>query len=915
MAKRILPYLTLCLCLLSLLFIPVTADATAVQKVLVLHSYDPHFRVTAEETEGMLAVFNAHPGQVQLQFEYLDAKQYSDPVYLTEILDTVFRHKLANKRFDLVLAADNDALNFVERHRRDFFAGLPVVFCGINDFTPDMIAGDADITGVTEHPSFLQTIDIALSLHSGARELIFVGSPQNETGKSVRKELKLLEPGYAKRARFTFWDDVPIEELTARFQKLPADRLVFIYSFVKDKSGFALLPDDSIKRIREATAAPIYSFWSFFIGKGIVGGQLISNKAQGELGAELALRVLKGEAPRSIPVQNHQANKLIFDYQQLERFGISEKKLPPNSTVINLPKKAYSINKRAFWSILGLLLLFATISALLANAIIGRRRAESRQHESETLYKTLVDNVPLGITLIGPDNRIRMINRAQAELLGQPAEWYVGRVCYEEFEHRDTKCPRCPGSISIEEGGVAVAESEGVRGDGSPVTVRIHTVPLRGGGKQSGFIEVVEDITSAKRAEAERQKMEQQLLHAQKLESLGVLAGGIAHDFNNILTTIIGNADLALMRIAPESAVLENLKRIEQAALRAADLARQMLAYSGKGTFVIEPTDLNHLVEEMGHMLEVSISKKASLRYDLRRPLPLVEVDATQIRQIIMNLVINASEAIGDNTGVISVRTGSMDCGTEYLLDAWLTDPVPAGRYVFLEVSDSGCGMDKETLARIFDPFFTTKFTGRGLGMAAVLGIIRGHQGAIKVYSEPGKGSNFKVLLPASARSVGMAADRESCATRDETWRGEGIALLVDDEETVRGIGSDMLRELGFEVVTAADGREAVQLYASRDDIDVVVLDLTMPLMDGEQCFRELRRIDPDARIIMSSGFSEYEVTRKFMGQGVAAFVQKPYKLSALRDVLRTTLAKGGEGGDHVGRGAGMNHPFSAQPR
>ncbi|UPU35538.1 response regulator [Geomonas paludis] len=893
MAKRILSCLTLCLCLLSHLFLSLPADASVAKKVLVLHSYDPHFRVTAEETEGMLAVFKKYSDQVQLQFEYLDAKQYSDPVYLTDVLDAVFAHKLAGKRFDLVLAVDNDALTFVERHRRDLFAGLPVVFCGINDFTPDMIAGDSNITGVTEHPSFAETIDIALLFHPAAQEIVFVGSPQNETGKSVRRELKGLEPAYQARARFTFWDDIPIEELTVKLRALPPGRLVFIYSFVKDKSGFALLPDDSIKRIRAATSGPIYSFWSFFIGKGIVGGELVSNRAQGELGAELALRVLNGERPGAIAVQTHQANKLIFDYQQLERFSISTKTLPKGSTVINRPQNAYSINKQAFWMILGLLLLFATISVLLANAIIGRRRAESRQLASENLYKTLVENVPLGISLIDNENRIRTINRSQAELLGRPPEWYQGRHCYREFEGREERCPHCPGVIAMETGTVAVVETEGIRADGSRISVRIHAVPLVGlAGIPSGFIEVVEDITGAKQAEAERQKMEQQLLHAQKLESLGVLAGGIAHDFNNILTAIIGNAELALMRIPREAAALENVKRIEQAALRAADLARQMLAYSGKGTFVVEPTDLNRLVEEMGHMLEVSISKKVTLHYDLCRPLPLVEVDATQVRQIVMNLVINASEAIGDATGEISVRTGAMECSREYLLDTWLTDPAPEGLYVFLEVSDTGCGMDGETIARIFDPFFTTKFTGRGLGMAAVLGIIRGHQGAIKVYSEPGRGSNFKVLLPASGLPIEEADDQESRREQGEAWHGSGTALLVDDEETVRRIGADMLRELGFEVLTAADGCEAVQIYAARQDLAVVVLDLTMPQMDGEQCFRELRRIDPQARVIMSSGFSEYEVTRKFAGKGVAGFIQKPYKLSALREVLRSCLAK-----------------------
>jgi PAS domain S-box-containing protein len=391
------------------------------------------------------------------------------------------------------------------------------------------------------------------------------------------------------------------------------------------------------------------------------------------------------------------------------------------------------------------------------------------------------------------------------------------------------------------------------------------------------------DVTELKQATEDRISFEKQLLHAQKLESLGVLAGGIAHDFNNILTAIIGNAEMALMRLNPESPAIDNLQRIEKAAARAADLARQMLAYSGKGHFVIEAIDLNRLVEEMGHMLEVSISKKAVLRYNLTQDLPAINVDATQIRQIVMNLVINASEAIGDKSGVIAITTGCQECTENDLKNAWLADPVSEGLYVYLEVADTGCGMDSETLARIFDPFFTTKFTGRGLGMAAVLGIIKGHKGAIKVCSEPNRGNSFRVLLPAAEKP----AELFDAGSSGDDWQGSGTVLLVDDEETVRDIGGEMLRELGLGVITATDGRDALAKYSSHKDISLVVMDLTMPHMDGEECFRELRQLNPDVKVIMSSGFSEHEVVQKFAGKGLAGFIQKPYKLSELRDALK----------------------------
>jgi PAS domain S-box-containing protein len=390
-------------------------------------------------------------------------------------------------------------------------------------------------------------------------------------------------------------------------------------------------------------------------------------------------------------------------------------------------------------------------------------------------------------------------------------------------------------------------------------------------------------ITARKRADEERLNLEKQLLHTQKLESLGVLAGGIAHDFNNILTSIIGNADLALMRLGPESPVADNLHRIELASSRAADLARQMLAYSGKGHFVIERLDVNKLLEEMLHMVEVSISKRATLRLNLSRQPAIIEADASQMHQVVMNLVINASEALGEENGTITVTSGTLECDRIYLDNIWPNQQLPEGTYVVVDVADTGCGMSKETTARIFDPFFTTKFTGRGLGMAAVFGIIKGHKGAIKVYSEEGKGSLFKILLPAST----TLAKAPPVKPAEEQWQGNGTVLLVDDEEFVRSIGTDMLKELGFEVVTAEDGQEALDIYTGRQNIDIVILDLTMPRLDGEQTFHALRALKPAVKVIISSGYNEQDVTSKFAGMGLAGFVQKPYKFSVLRDALR----------------------------
>ena len=388
--------------------------------------------------------------------------------------------------------------------------------------------------------------------------------------------------------------------------------------------------------------------------------------------------------------------------------------------------------------------------------------------------------------------------------------------------------------------------------------------------------------------EAARVRFEARLQETQKLESLGVLAGGIAHDFNNLLTSILGNASLARLDLPPHSPANHSLERIETASLRAADLCKQMLAYAGKGRLVVQPVNLTQLVQETAHLLQVSISKRAVLKFDLAPNLPAVLVDASQLRQIVMNLVINASEAIGERSGVIALATGLVRADREYLADSRLAGDLSEGDYVFLEASDTGCGMTPEIQARIFEPFFTTKFTGRGLGLAAVLGIVRGHRGALKVDSVPGKGSTFRLLLPVTHELAQPTSEPNPLTTG---WRGHGRILVVDDEETVRTVVARVLENLGFTVTLASDGREAVKIFEAQPDaFTMVVVDLTMPHMDGTEAFARMRRVRPDLRVVLMSGYSEPDATVAFAGKGLAGFLQKPFELIHLHDKVRAVF-------------------------
>ena len=400
-----------------------------------------------------------------------------------------------------------------------------------------------------------------------------------------------------------------------------------------------------------------------------------------------------------------------------------------------------------------------------------------------------------------------------------------------------------------------------------------------------------QDITFRKKAEEDRHKLQIKMQEAQKLESLGVLAGGIAHDFNNLLTVIMGNASLA--REDPGAAT-ESLQQIETATQRAADLCRQMLAYAGKSRTSMEGVDLNSIVTDTVHLLRLSISKNAILDFALAPQSLPIEADHSQIRQVIMNLVINASDSIGDSSGRIRVSTSRQTVTAETLREARLGQELPPGEYIAFEVHDEGCGMSEETLTRIFDPFFTTKFAGRGLGLAAVLGIVRAHHGAFFVHSSLGQGSTFRMLLPPSSKP--LAIDRSRLAAQTPVVSPllqPGSFLVVDDEPHVRKLACNILERQGHTVALASDGYEALALaLAHGDRFTAVLLDLTMPGMDGPSTLRELRQMKIDVPVLIMSGYSEIDARTRFAEDPKLAFLPKPFTGEVLLANLYDLLAR-----------------------
>ncbi len=531
-----------------------------------------------------------------------------------------------------------------------------------------------------------------------------------------------------------------------------------------------------------------------------------------------------------------------------------------------------------------------TIVALLVVALANDEVHKLRDTlcASETRFEAFMNAMPILVWLRDDEHRYVYTNPHYCEIMRiAPEEWY-GKSLDEvwpaevakQFLHNDRLAAESPVPIEVRESAV------------TPDGVHRHWMNVKfcyrdpAGHRFHGGLGL--DITRQMEMEDETRRLEKRLYQSQKLESLGILAGGVAHDFNNLLTAILGNLSLAKMQAPPSGPLVDCLGKVEHASMRAAELCQQMLAYSGRGCLAPKEFDLNELVRELSGLLGPLISSRAEVVLDLAPGALPIRGDATQLRQVAMNLLTNASEAIGDRPGTIRIRTAKRTIAPGHIDDGDHPHEWTPGDYAVLEVTDSGCGMDAATQARIFEPFFSTKFTGRGLGLAAVQGILRGHKGGIRVASEPGRGSTFTVLLPAFEPPKAKPASRERVLGRSGLGK---LILIIDDEADVRAVMQRVLEVSGFSVLHAADGLEGVATYREhKNKVNLVLLDLSMPRQSGAETFRQIRAIRPDAQVILTSGFGPNQALEEFEGHGLAAFLRKPFRVEELLDAVFKVL-------------------------
>lgn len=519
--------------------------------------------------------------------------------------------------------------------------------------------------------------------------------------------------------------------------------------------------------------------------------------------------------------------------------------------------------------------------------ITERKKTEDALRESEHRFRSFVENAGEIVYALTPEGIFSYVSPNWTEFMAEPPEMAVGRS-YESYVHPDDVplCHQFLENILKDKGRPNRVEYRVIRKDGE---CRWHTSTASLHRDKSGlpvsFVGIARDITDYKRAEEERERFQVQLRHAQKMEVVGTLAGGVAHDFNNLLQAVIGYTQILLMDKKKNNPDLPRLNAIRHAADRAADLVRQLLTFSRKADTDLIPLDLNREVEHARQILESTIPKMIDIVIRLTGDLWMIKADPVQIEQIILNLGTNAADAMPDG-GKLFIETENITLDEEYARSHLGAEP---GTYVLLTVSDTGHGMDKETIEHIFDPFFTTKEIGKGtgLGLASVYGIVKSHGGYIMCYSEVGQGTTFKIYLPATEQP-----DMETTAIiSDPPRRGTETVLLVDDEELIRSFASQALREFGYTVITASSGEDALQIYAHKPgEIDLVIMDIGMPGMGGHKCLQEMIRMNPAAKVIISSGYSVNGQVRKSMEIGAYGYVGKPYQLTDLLNKVREVL-------------------------
>ena len=857
------------------------------RRVLLINSYHQGFRWTDDIVRAAVSTIRERLPDVEIHIEYMDAKRV-----ISAEAELNFRKMLAIKYKEappeVIIVSDDAALTFVEAVHAEIFPEIPVVFCGINDLYAAANVQRKYFTGIIESMDISANVALAARLMPEVRNIAVI-TDGTSTGRGARQEIIDSAKNFPRIKFFYFnGEDMTTEELLVGLRQLPEDAVAICPAWYLDKDGATYTNTVIYPLITENCPVPVIGNSSANLGLGVIGGKMNSGETQGAYAARQALLILIYNArPADIPIQTDSQNEYLFDARVMERFGVAPARLPAASRILFAQPTFYESYRALVWTVIGIFALFVALIVVLVISVHRLRRARESLARGEEKLRTTLNSI--GDAVISTDRNARIVsmNPVAERLTGWSLGQAQGRPIGEVFcvsASGDTAPRHDPVALALD-GGSGNAVAPGVlrsAGDGTERLVSDSCAAIRNAaGDITGAVLVFRDVT-------EECHREEQLRQSLKMEALGKLAGGIAHDFNNMLGGIIGGAEIIGLRVNKSDAELtEMLDMVTQTAERAADLTNKLLSFSRKGMLVNTTFDAHRSIADGVAILSRTIDKMVTLEQNLSAHDSRITGDPAQIQNVIINLGINAAHAMTSG-GRLTISTANVELEESYCKASQFE--ITPGSYLQIAVRDTGCGIPPEILPRIFEPFFTTKEAGKGtgLGLAAVYGTVKEHHGCITVYSEPGEGTLFDTYLPLAHAALAVPHPPEP-----EQPRGSGKILVVDDEKVIRATATHILEGLGYEVILAEDGMQALELYSAQyAEIDLVLLDLVMPKMEGRECLEQIKRINPGARVIISSGFAREGGLPELLANSICGFIKKPYRRADLAGAVAKVLAR-----------------------
>jgi PAS domain S-box-containing protein len=781
---------------------------------------------------------------------------------------------------DVIIASDDAALIFLKRHHQKLFPDVPVVFCGVNSIEEAHSVDRKHFTGLVETLDISVNIVLALAILPKVDKIVIV-SDGTPTGIGTRQmAVKAAQNHPDTTFIYLNGEELSTDEMLAYLRRLDATSAVIAPAWYKDKDGNIFDNKAIYPRLAAASPVPVFGASSANLGLGIIGGKVNSGTIQGEYAAERALRIISGEATaKDLPVETASRNRYIFDYRQLTRFGIDEQLLPPGSEILYRPFSFYRAYPYLVLNVFGVFCLFILLIVLLLLNVSRLSQARTSLARSEENLRVTLHSIGDAVITTDTNGRITRMNRIAETLTGWLEAEANGRPLEEVFEVVNTVSRvRCANPVdTVLSTGILTNLTEDtvlVSRDSVEYRISDSCASIKNdAGEVIGAVLVFRDITKD-------YLREMQLQQSRKMEAIGQLAGGVAHDFNNMLSGIMGAAELLAIRLPEDPKIRGLLDMIVESADRAAGLTQKLLTFARKQQPASSATDVHGVLDTTIALLQNTLDRRIQLVVDLAAESSMVIGDPSQLQSAFLNLGINASHAMPDGgTIFITSHTTQLD---EFYCKA-STFKIEPGPYIELEIRDTGQGIAPENLPRIFEPFFTTKAQGKGtgLGLAAVFGVVQQHRGVITVSSQLGAGTSFQVLLP-------LTTQEPICLpVTPQLIRGTGRILVIEDEPIMRVTARAILESLGYEVVLASDGLAGLTLFQEDPSAyDLVILDMIMPEMSGRDCFAAMKKIAPDVRVVLSSGFSREEDVEDMKATGLCKFICKPFRSATLSCVV-----------------------------